>query len=97
MLKLPFEINYRLVRGLDYYTRTVFEVQPEAEGAQNTLGGGGRYDDLIEELGGKPTPGIGFAIGLERIISNLKKYNISVPIFHCKKRICISKIQHVLI
>jgi len=55
LLKLPFEINHRLVRGLDYYTRTVFEIQPEAEGAQSALGGGGRYDDLIEELGGKPT------------------------------------------
>jgi len=67
------------VRGLDYYTRTVFEVQPEVGGAQSTLGGGGRYDDLIEELGGKSTPGIGFAIGIERIILNLKKQDISVP------------------
>jgi histidyl-tRNA synthetase len=64
---------------LDYYTRTVFEVQPEAEGAQSTLGGGGRYDDLIEELGGKPTPALGFAAGIERIILNLKKQNIPVP------------------
>ena len=79
LLELPFEINHRLVRGLDYYTRTVFEVQPEAEGAQSTLGGGGRYDDLIEELGGKPTPALGFAAGLERIILNLKEYNIPVP------------------
>ncbi len=79
LLELPFEINHRLVRGLDYYTRTVFEVQPEAEGAQSTLGGGGRYDDLIEELGGKPTPAIGFATGIERIILNLKKQNIPVP------------------
>ena len=68
-----------LVRGLDYYTRTVFEIQPEAEGAQSTIGGGGRYDDLIEELGGKPTPAIGFATGIERIIANLKKQNIPVP------------------
>ena len=60
LLKLPFEINHCLVRGLDYYTRTVFEIQPEAEGAQSTIGGGGRYDGLIEELGGKPTPAIGF-------------------------------------
>ncbi|GAI38542.1 unnamed protein product [marine sediment metagenome] len=79
MLELPFEINHCLVRGLDYYTRTVFEVQPEAEGAQSTLGGGGRYDDLIEELGGKPTPAIGFAAGIERIILNLKKQGIPVP------------------
>ncbi len=79
LLELPFEVNHRLVRGLDYYTRTVFELQPEAEGAQSTLGGGGRYDDLIEELGGKSTPALGFAAGLERIIFNLKKYNIPVP------------------
>ena len=80
LLGLPFEINHRLVRGLDYYTKTVFEIQPEAEGAQSTLGGGGRYDDLIEELGGKPTPAIGFAAGIERIILNLKKQNIPVPL-----------------
>jgi len=79
LLGLPFEINHRLVRGLDYYTRTVFEIQPEAEGAQSTLGGGGRYDDLIEELGGKPTPAIGFAAGIERIILNLKKQDAPIP------------------
>ncbi len=80
LLGLSFTINHRLVRGLDYYTRTVFEVQPEEEGgAQSALGGGGRYDDLIEELGGKPTPAIGFATGMERIILNLKKQDISVP------------------
>jgi len=79
LLDLPFVINHCLVRGLDYYTRTVFEVQPEEEGAQSTLGGGGRYDDLIEELGGKPTPAIGFATGIERIIFNLKKQGIIVP------------------
>jgi len=79
LLALPFEINHRLVRGLDYYTKTVFEIQPEEEGAQATIGGGGRYDDLIEELGGEPTPAIGFATGIERIILNLKKQNIPVP------------------
>lgn len=79
LLDLPFVINHRLVRGLDYYTRTVFEIQPEEEGAQSTVGGGGRYDDLIEELGGKPAPAIGFATGLERIILNLKRQGIAVP------------------
>ena len=79
LLRLPFQINHRLVRGLDYYTRTVFEIQPEAGGAQSTLGGGGRYDDLIEELGGRPTPAIGFAAGIERIILNLKKQGVPVP------------------
>ncbi|MBN1862141.1 MAG: histidine--tRNA ligase [Dehalococcoidales bacterium] len=78
-LKLPFEVSHRLVRGLDYYTRTVFEIQPESAGAQSTIGGGGRYDDLIGELGGRPTPAIGFATGLERIILNLKEQGIAVP------------------
>ena len=80
LLGIPFEVNHRLVRGLDYYTRTVFEIQPEEEGSQSTLGGGGRYDYLIEELGGKPTPGIGLGMGIERTILNLKKENIEVPI-----------------
>ena len=80
VLGVPFEINHRLVRGLDYYSRTVFEIQPEEEGGQSTLGGGGRYDYLIEELGGKPTPGIGLGMGIERIILNLKKQNIQVPV-----------------
>ncbi len=78
-LEIPFEENRRLVRGLDYYTRTVFEIQPEEDKAQSTLCGGGRYDDLIQELGGKPTPGLGFACGIERIILNLKKQNIPIP------------------
>jgi histidyl-tRNA synthetase len=79
ILNLPFEIDHCLVRGLDYYTRTVFEIQPETEGAQSTIGGGGRYDGLIEELGGKPTPAIGFATGIERIILNLKQQNVPIP------------------
>jgi histidyl-tRNA synthetase len=76
LLGLPFTVNNQLVRGLDYYTRTVFEIQPRGGGAQSTLAGGGRYDDLIEELGGKPTPALGFAAGMERIILNLKKQKI---------------------
>jgi len=78
-LGLPFNIDTSLVRGLDYYTRTVFEIQPVLEGAQSTLGGGGRYDGLIEEIGGKSTPGVGFATGIERIIINLKRQNVTVP------------------
>ncbi len=78
-LELPFTENHCLVRGLDYYTRTVFEIGPEDGGAQSTLGGGGRYDDLILELGGKPTAAVGFAAGLERIILNLKKQKVTVP------------------
>ena len=79
LLGLPFTVNHQLVRGLDYYTRTVFEIQPKGGGAQSTLAGGGRYDDLIEELGGKPTPALGFAAGIERIILNLKKQKIEAP------------------
>ena len=65
---LDYEIDPTLVRGLDYYTRTVFEVESERLGAQAALGGGGRYDGLIEELGGPPTPGVGWAAGVERIL-----------------------------
>ncbi|MFC2069550.1 histidine--tRNA ligase [Chloroflexota bacterium] len=79
LIGIPFKVNHRMVRGLDYYTRTVYEVEPEKESGQSSLGGGGRYDDLIEELGGKPTPGVGFAAGIERIILNLKRQNIEVP------------------
>jgi histidyl-tRNA synthetase len=64
---------------LDYYSRTVFEIQPEEEKSQSTILGGGRYDGLIEMLGGKPTPAIGFAAGMERMIMNLKRQNIPVP------------------
>ncbi len=77
-LGIPMVVNHKLVRGLDYYTRTVFEIQPQEEGAQSTILAGGRYDGLIEELGGKPTPGVGFATGIERIILNLKRQNIKV-------------------
>jgi histidyl-tRNA synthetase len=78
-MSIPFQPNPRLVRGLDYYTRTVFEIEPREKGGQSTLGGGGRYDNLIEELGGKPTPAVGFAAGLERIILNLKNQQLDIP------------------
>ncbi|MCH7719068.1 MAG: ATP phosphoribosyltransferase regulatory subunit, partial [Chloroflexi bacterium] len=78
-LEIPHEVNQRLVRGFDYYTRTVFEFQPAEEGAQSTVGAGGRYDGLIELLGGRPTPGIGFGTGIERIILNLKRQEAPVP------------------
>jgi histidyl-tRNA synthetase len=76
---IPYEINPRLVRGLDYYTRTVFEVVPPEDGAQSSIGAGGRYDGLIEELGGRPTPGIGFAAGIERITLSLKRQGVKAP------------------
>ena len=70
-LKIGYEVDERLVRGLDYYTRTTFEFLNPALGAQNAVAGGGRYDGLVEELGGPPTPSIGFAIGEERILTSL--------------------------
>jgi histidyl-tRNA synthetase len=66
--QVPYEVDPTLVRGLDYYTRTVFEFTSDALGAQSGVGGGGRYDGLVEELGGPPTPGIGWAAGVERIL-----------------------------
>jgi histidyl-tRNA synthetase len=76
---IPFEVDARLVRGLDYYTRTTFEIESGKVGSQNALCGGGRYDLLIEQLGGAPTPGVGFAAGIERILlacENEKALNI---------------------
>ena len=78
-LQIPYQLDPYLVRGLDYYTRTVFEIQPEELGAQSALGGGGRYDDLIEQLGGRPAPAIGFATGLERTILNMRNQDIELP------------------
>ncbi|MEC9140181.1 MAG: histidine--tRNA ligase [Chloroflexota bacterium] len=77
-LAIPYRIDARLVRGLDYYTRTVFEIQPPEEGSQSTVLGGGRYDGLIEQLGGRSTPGVGFGSGLERLVLNVKRQNASI-------------------
>ena len=68
---IAFELDPHMVRGLDYYTKTAFEIQVAAIGAQSAVCGGGRYDGLIEELGGEPTPAVGFALGMERIFSAL--------------------------
>jgi histidyl-tRNA synthetase len=78
-IKIPFFIDHRLVRGLDYYSRTVFEISPPVDGRTNVIAGGGRYDGLIEQIGGPNTPGIGFGMGLERVIDNLKRENIAPP------------------
>jgi histidyl-tRNA synthetase len=78
-LGVGYTLNHRLVRGLDYYTRTVFEIQPKREGGQSAIVGGGRYDGLIEAIGGKPTPGVGFAMGMERVILNIKEQELGVP------------------
>ncbi|MEW6410473.1 MAG: histidine--tRNA ligase [Nitrospirota bacterium] len=73
MLDIPFTINPRIVRGLDYYTKTAFEILNDKLGAQNAVAAGGRYDGLVEDFGGPPTPGIGFGIGVERLVSLLQK------------------------
>jgi histidyl-tRNA synthetase len=75
-LDLPYIINHRLVRGLDYYSRTVFEIWSDSEdGKKGSLGGGGRYDYLIKKMGGEQTPAIGFALGMDRIVMEMKRTN----------------------
>ena len=76
---IEYSIDPSIVRGLDYYTRTVFEFVSHSIGAQGTVCGGGRYDGLIEELGGSPTPGIGFAMGLERILLVMESQGVQFP------------------
>jgi histidyl-tRNA synthetase len=76
---IAFEIDARLVRGLDYYTKTAFEFTSDAIGAQGTVCGGGRYDHLIEELGGPPTPGVGFGLGIERLLLLMEAEGVIVP------------------
>jgi len=78
-LAVPYSINPRLVRGLDYYSMTAFEVSCSALGAQNAIGGGGRYDGLFQTLGGTPTPAVGFAIGLDRVILALHESILPSP------------------
>jgi histidyl-tRNA synthetase len=72
-VNIPFVLDGRLVRGLDYYTKTAFEITSGSLGAQDALAGGGRYDLLIDQLGGKPTPAVGFAAGIERLMIVLSK------------------------
>jgi histidyl-tRNA synthetase len=79
LLGRRYTINHRLVRGLDYYTKTVFEVWATGIGAQAAVCGGGRYDGLAELLGGPPTPGVGFGSGLERIILVMRQLGVEVP------------------
>lgn len=82
LLNVPYIINPDMVRGLDYYTRTTFEITSEQLGAQNAVAAGGRYDRLVEDFGGPPTPAIGFAIGMERLtalVKSARNENIPVP------------------
>ena len=79
--EIPYELNPELVRGLDYYTRTVFEYQHESlGGAQNSVGGGGRYDGLAAALGYRPTPGVGFAMGMDRTAIILRRKPVTPPV-----------------
>lgn len=80
LMNIPYEIDRKLVRGLDYYAHTVFEIHATIKGfgAQNALGGGGRYQNLVKELGGPDTPGIGYAFGMERLLSALEQEGITL-------------------
>jgi histidyl-tRNA synthetase len=81
VLKIPYVINDRLVRGLDYYTHTAFEFMVDVPGAQaGTIGGGGRYNGLVEEFGGPEMPGFGFGIGLERVLLALEEQKVEIPV-----------------
>jgi histidyl-tRNA synthetase len=79
LMDIPFTINPRIVRGLDYYTNTAFEVVFEGIGAQNSLAGGGRYNGLLEQIGGKSIPAIGFAGGFERLLLSLEEEKVAMP------------------
>jgi histidyl-tRNA synthetase len=79
LLDRAYTINHRLVRGLDYYTKTVFEVWATGIGAQAAVCGGGRYDGLAEAIGGPPTPGVGFGSGIERIVLVMRQLGVEVP------------------
>lgn len=78
-LEIPFIVDPHIVRGLDYYTRTVFEIISENIGAQSTVCGGGRYNNLIKECGGPDTPAVGFGLGIERLIITLEANGVNIP------------------
>ena len=79
---IEYEIDTNLVRGLDYYSKTAFEFVSNEIGAQSAIAGGGRYDKLVEFLGGRPTPGIGFAIGIERLLELIKMKEVKEDIIY---------------
>jgi histidyl-tRNA synthetase len=78
-MNIPFSINHRLVRGLDYYTHTAFEYKAEGIGAIDTIGGGGRYNGLVEQIGGNDQPGVGLGLGLERTVKVLESQGVELP------------------
>lgn len=91
-LGVAYELNPLLVRGLDYYTRTVFEFYGDREGSQSAVGGGGRYDLLVEQLGGQPTPAVGFGLGLERILIELEAMGALPQADSGKKRVYVASL-----
>jgi histidyl-tRNA synthetase len=91
VLGVPYELNPLLVRGLDYYNRTVFEFYGQREGAQSSLGGGGRYDALVETLGGTATPAFGFGLGLERLLLETEAAGV-LPLPETGKRVYVASI-----
>jgi len=76
---VPFQLKPTLVRGFDYYTETIWEITAGGLGAQNAIGGGGRYDNLVADLGGRPTPGVGFGSGIERLLMALDAQGVAIP------------------
>jgi len=78
-LKIDYSLDPYMVRGLDYYTKTAFEIKYEGLGAQDTLAAGGRYDRLVHDLGGPDLPAVGFALGVERVLEAVDRENISLP------------------
>ena len=78
-MKIPYRVTPLLVRGLDYYNNTVFEITASELGAQNSIGGGGRYDGLLSSLGGPELPSIGFGTGIERIIQTMINQGVDLP------------------
>lgn len=79
-MSLPYQVDPGIVRGLDYYTKTAFEIVTETIGAQGTICGGGRYDHLIEEIGGPPIPGVGFGLGVERLLLVMENNGVTIPV-----------------
>lgn len=93
MSNVEYVINKKMVRGLDYYTKTAFEITAGREGAQSSIGGGGRYDGLIEELGGPSLPGIGFAIGLERVVLTMEEQGLFDNLKSIKKKVYVANVS----
>jgi histidyl-tRNA synthetase len=89
-LGIRYEVAPRLVRGLDYYTRTVFEIHAANLGAQNAVGGGGRYDQLVKDFGGPDTPAIGFSIGMERLLMAVGEESGTKP---AKPEVCVIALE----